>query len=185
MGTTRLFEFDGLHVDVFVKEDESAFLEFLRILCGQVAAGSPFRASMLHLGMATEVVGKAVGNIFALGDDFDAAGHVFQDFIQQQRVMGASEDDGVNLGIGHEELVNALLDKIVGSGRVHLVVFYQWHPEGACHAADSDVRGELLYFELIALALDGSLGGEDAHMSRLGKLTDDFRRGADDAENPF
>ena len=42
---------------------------------------------------------------------------------------------------------------------------------------------ELLDFEVVALALDGSLGGEDAHMAALGELSDDLGSRTDDAQH--
>ena len=79
--------------------------------------------------------------------------------------MGAAEDDSVDLGVEAHELVNALLHEIVGSWGVGLVVFHERYPEGTGDARDLQVGIELTDLQVLALALDGALGGEKAHVT--------------------
>lgn len=78
--------------------------------------------------MTVEVVFEALGYVFALGNKFDVWRTVEFYFVEQERVVGAAKDDGVYLWILGEELVQAVLDKIVSSWFVKFVVFNEWYP---------------------------------------------------------
>ena len=97
--------------------------------------------------------------------------------------MGAAEDDGIDLGVEAHDLVDTLLDEIVGSGGVGLVVLDEGYPEGAGDTRDLDVGVELADLEGVALAADGALGGEHAHVAALREAADDLGGGADDAQH--
>ena len=115
--------------------------------------------------MSEEVVLQAVGHVTALGNDADALGHELLNFGHEQRVVGASEDDGIDERILGEELAYAFLNEVVGSGRRGFSSLNDGSPERACNSADSDVGKEFLYFELITLALDGSFGGKQSYVT--------------------
>ena len=56
------------------------------------ASGEPF----IHFGMATKIIFKAGGDVLTLGDDLHSLGEILVNFVEQERVVGASEDDGVD-----------------------------------------------------------------------------------------
>ena len=97
--------------------------------------------------------------------------------------MGAAEDEGINLGVEIHDLVDALLDKVVGTRGVGLVVFDEGHPEGTSNACDVNVGMEFVDFEVITLTLDGAFGGENADMAGGCEATDYFSRGADNTKD--
>ena len=99
--------------------------------------------------------------------------------------MRAAEDDGVYLRIGHEQLVDAFFYEVVGARGVHFIVFHQGNPEGASHTGDLYIGREFLYFERVALALDGAFCGQDAYVACLCELPNDLCRWTDDAEDSF
>ena len=178
-----LSEGDVVDVDGFVEEDLGLLLELVGVLGGEVVDGGGLGAALVDLGVAIKVGLEALGDVFALGDDAHARGEVFQDLRHEQGVMGAAEDDGVDLGIFTHDLIDAFLDEVVGSRGVGFVVLDEGHPEGAGDARDLEVGVELVDLEIVALALDGALGGKDAHMTRFRQAADDLGGGADDAED--
>jgi len=170
-------------VDGFVEEDLGALFEFLFALGGEVLARAALRERLLNLRMAHEVVAQAVGHIFALRHDAHARGHMLHDAAHEQGVVGAAEDDGVDVGVEAHELVDALLDEVVGSGRVGLVGFDDGSPQRTGYAGELDVGEQFFDFELVAAALHGAFGGQQSDVSRRGDAADDLGRGSDDAEH--
>ena len=163
-----------------MEEDLSLFLEFFRVLGCEVMDSSVLSTLLFYLGVTLQIGFKTLGHIFALGNHTYASGQVFQNLRHEQRVMGTAEDDGVDLRVEAHDLVDALLDKVVGSRRVGLVVFDEGHPEGTGHARYLDVGVELVDLEVVALTLDGAFGGEDANVARIGEITNDLCCRTDD-----
>ena len=159
------------------------FFELFRILGGEVVCLTIFVAPLLDLRMAHEVVFETLCHVFALWDDADTCRQVFQDLRHEQRIMGAAEDDGIDLGVETHDLVDALLDEVVGTGGVGLVVFHEGHPEGTGDACDLQVGMEFVDLQIVTFTLDGALGGEYAHMTAFRQAADNFCRGADNAQH--
>ena len=168
---------------MLVQEHPGRIAELVGVLGGEVVDAAVSRTLALHLGMAYEIVAQARGHILALSHYAHPGVHIFHNLGHEQGVMGASEYDGIDVGIERHELVDALLYEIVGARAVGLVVLHERHPEGAGHARHADVREELVYLEVVAVALDGALGGQDAHVARLGERANDLGRGPDDAQH--
>ncbi len=84
-------------IDRLVDKDARQGGEMVGILGRVIVAGAAAAAMSLYLGMALQVVGKAVGNDGTLLDDVHALGHVFVDLVDEQWVMGATQDYGVYL----------------------------------------------------------------------------------------
>lgn len=85
------------------------------LCCEEAGCGSPCDAGF-HVGVTTEVVGKAAGYVLALGDEMDVGGRVLTDLVDEEGVVGAAEDDGVDERVALQELVDILADEIVGAG---------------------------------------------------------------------
>jgi hypothetical protein len=113
-----------------VKENLGVFAKLLWVLGSQVADGMALRAHLLDSGVALEIIVQTIGHIFALRHTAYAMGQVFQDFGHEQGIVGTTKDEGVNLWVKVHNLVDALLDKIVGTRGVGLVVLYKGDPEG-------------------------------------------------------
>ena len=140
-------------------------------------------ALRIHLGVSLQIFFEALSHILTLRNDTDTSREVFQDLRHEQRIMGAAKDDSVDSGIKTHNLVDAFLDEIVGTRRIGFIILHQGHPERTCNTSDLYVGIEFLDFEGLALALDGSLGGEYSHMTALGETADDLCRRTDDAQN--
>ena len=91
-------EDDAAGVDGFVDEDAGQGGEVVGVLGGEVLASAALTAMALDFGMTSQVVSQALGDNGTLLDDVHALWHVLIDFMNQQGVMGAAQDDRVNLG---------------------------------------------------------------------------------------
>ena len=166
-----------------MEENLGLLLELFGVLGGEIAGGGVLGAALLHLGMAFEVGFKASGDVFALRDDADTSGEVFEDLRHEQGVVGAAEDNGIDLRILAHNLVDAFLDEVVGAWGVGLVVLDEGYPEGTGDASDLDVGVKLADLEIVALALDSAFGGEHADVAALREAADDLSGGADDTKH--
>ena len=97
--------------------------------------------------------------------------------------MGAAKNDGVYLWIYAHELVYTLLYEIVGSRTVCFLILNQRYPKGASYSAHLDVGIEFGYLQIITLTLDGAFGGQHAHMTTLGEMTNNLGSGTNDAQH--
>ena len=181
--SNSLTEGDILNRHRLVEENLRLLAELLWILCGEIMYLAVLRTALFELRMAQEILLQAAGHILTLRDDTDARRQMLQNLRQQQGIMGAAEDDGIDLRILTQNLIDALLDEIVGAGGVGFIVFHQRHPERTGHARDLNIGMQLMDLEVIALALDGALGGKDAYMARLCQTADNFCRGPDNAQH--
>ena len=120
--TIILFQRDILHLfHILVEEELGMFAEGIGVLGGEITTGGVLRTACFELGMALQIVLQAVGHILTLWDDSDAWVGVFDDLGHEQRIMGAAQDDGIDLGIKTHQLIDALLHEIIGPGTVCLV----------------------------------------------------------------
>ena len=133
--------------------------------------------------MALQIVLQRTSHILALGNDAHTGRHVFAYLRHEQRIVGTAQDDGIDLRVLGHQLVDALLDKIVGPGRVSFVILYQRYPERTGHTTDRDIGVQLLDFKIVALALDGTLGCQHTDVARCGETADDLGRGTDYAQH--
>ena len=124
--------------------------------------------------MYREITLQTLGHILTLRNNTHASRQILQDFRHKQRVVGTPQNDGINLRVLMHNLVDALLHEIVGTRRIGLVILHQRHPEGTSHTAHLYIREQLLYLQIVALALDGSFGSQHTHMARLRQLADDL-----------
>ena len=97
--------------------------------------------------------------------------------------MCASKNDSVYLGIVTKQVANALLNKIVGTGRVELVVLDQRHPHRTRLACNLYVWVQLGYFKSVGVALDGTRCGNNAYMARQCYVAYAFCSGTYDAQH--
>ena len=133
MHWTDLAQRDIVYLDRLVEENLSRLLELVRILGGEIVHLAVLGAVALHLGMAREIVNKAIGHILSLRNNFHALGQILANLGHEEGVVGATEDDGINLWVERHNLVDAFFHKVVGSWGVGFVVFNQWYPEGTGH----------------------------------------------------
>ena len=166
-----------------VHEDARRVVELVAVLRRQVAARAVLGARRFNLGMPPEIVLQALGHVFALRYHAHAPRRVLQYFVEQQGVVRASEYYGVDVAVEHHQLVDALLDEVVGSRRVILVVLDERHPQRAGHPRHLYVGPQLGYLHAVAAALDGALGGQHAHVARQRQPAYAFGRGADYAKH--
>ena len=135
------------------------------MLSGEETGSTPSCDAGFHVGVTTEVVGKAAGYVLALRDEMDVGGRVLTDLVDEEGVVGAAEDDGVDERVTLQEQVEILAYEIVGTGRVGLAVLDEGHPHRTCLPGDDDVRGEFGQLERVGVAADGSLCSHDADMA--------------------
>ncbi len=110
-------------------------------------------------------------------------GEVLLDFGEEEGVVGAAEDDGVDGGVEGEELAEVFLDEVVGAGGVGFAALDEGDPHGAGELGDGHLRGDLFEFEEVGVAGDCAGGGEEADVACAGDGWEDFDCGADDAED--
>ena len=116
-----------------MEEDLGLLPELVGVLGGEITDGGTFRTLLLHLRVTLQIGMKAVGDIFALGDDTYALWKVFQNLRHEQGIVGAAKDEGVDLGVEAHNLVDILLDEVVGTWGVGLVVLHEGYPERTGH----------------------------------------------------
>lgn len=119
-----------------MKEELGQGVEFFLIFGGQKLNATPLAAKTLHFGMTGEIVSEAASYEVALRYDAYPFGSVLSDFIHQNGIVSASEDNSVNLRISVEKDVNVFFDEIVSAGGVSLVVLYQWYPQRTGYLRD-------------------------------------------------
>ena len=117
--------------------------------------------------MTVEVVGKRVGYVGALRHYAHSVWNVLHNRTHEQRIVGATEDDGVDERILAHQLVDALLHEVVGAGRVCFAGFYYRCPKRAGNARNLNIGEEFLNLYLVRIALDCAFCGEYAHMTCL------------------
>ena len=152
-------------VNGLVEEAGGRGSEAVGVLGGEETRSTPSCDAGFHVGVTTEVVGKAAGYVLALGDEMDVSGRVLTDLVDEEGVVGAAEDDGVDERVTLQELVEILAYEIVGTGRVGLAVLDEGHPHRTCLTGDDDVWGEFSQLERVGVAADGSLRSHDADMA--------------------
>ena len=130
--------------------------EMLGILGSEVTASAALAALALNLGVALQVVCEAVGHDGPLLDDVDPLGHVLVDLIDEQGVVGAAQDHGIDVGALAQQQVNVFFHEIVGAVTAALAVLDQRHPHGAGVAVNFAVRVHPLDLDVIAAAGDGA-----------------------------
>ena len=171
------------HADLLLEECLGALLEFVGILGGEVLAGAAASELLAQVRVVVEVLGQAVGHVFGLRNDAHAGFDILQNLRKEDGIVGAAQDDGVDGGVLAHELVDALLDEIVGAGTVGFVVLYEGNPEGAGYAADTDIGKEFIDFDIVAVAAHGALGSQQAYVATVGERPDNFGRRSDDAQH--
>ena len=157
-----------------MEENLGLFLEFLRIFCRQVVHISSLCTALFNLRVTFEIVLQRFCHIFPLRNDADASWDVFVNLGQQQRIVRTAQNDGVDIRVLTQQLVDALLHEIIGSRRICFIVFHQRHPERTGYTRYLNVWAQLMDFQIVRLALDGSLCGKDANVARVGQRTDDL-----------
>jgi glycerol-3-phosphate acyltransferase PlsY len=87
----------ALDIDVAVEEDGGTAAEDVHRLGGEKSATSFLCTEGVHFGVASHVIGEASSYVLTLHDNFDVLGSVLAYFVVDDRVMCATEDDGVNM----------------------------------------------------------------------------------------
>ena len=107
--SSEKLEGDALHFNLFVEEQTGGFTEFGGGFRGVVMANASLREALLHFGMTKKIVLKAGSDVFALRNDGHPCRDVLLDFVKKQRIVGATENDGVNERILCHEFLDAVL----------------------------------------------------------------------------
>ena len=104
--------------------------------CESMVLSSGCRMRYLRSAAATY---SPCGTMRTGGGGAGAGGCVLDNFVHEQRVVCAAENECVDVGVEAHDAFDALFDKVVGAWRVVLKVFDEWHPHGACERGDGDV----------------------------------------------
>ena len=91
------------------------FLELIRVFGGEIMDCGVLGTLLFYLGVTLQIGFKTLGHVFALGNDANTCGKIFFYLRHEQGIMCTAEDKGINLRIEVHNLIDALLDKIVGS----------------------------------------------------------------------
>ena len=156
---------DAVGVDALVDEHAGQRGEVVGVLGGEVLAGAAAAAVALDFGMPLQVISQAVGNDGPLLDDVEPLRLVAVDFIDEQGIVGASQDYRVDIGALVHEQVDVFLDKIVGAVVAALAVLDQRYPHGAGMAMDFEIGVHPFDFNVIAAAGNGARSAEHADVA--------------------
>lgn len=167
-----------------VEEEGGHAAEAGGILGGEVGGCAATAAAAFHLGVPTQVVGKAVGHDCTLLDDGDARWHVLPDFGGNQRVVGAAEYYAVDVGALCKQCVGVFFHEIVGTRAVGFLALDERHPQWAFLPECFEPSAvHLFYFHVVGTALDSSGSAEYADVAVTGDFTYFLHGGADYAQH--
>ena len=71
-------------------------------------ANASLREALLHFGMTKKIVLKAGSDVFALRNDGHPCWDVVLDFVKKQRIVGTTENDGVDEWVLCHEFLDAV-----------------------------------------------------------------------------
>ena len=91
-------EDDAAGIDGLIDKHTGQWGEVVRVLGGEVFACAALAAMTLDFRVTLQVVGKAVCHDGPLLDNIHALGHILVDFVDEQGIVGATQDDGVYFG---------------------------------------------------------------------------------------
>ena len=123
-------------------------------------ASAALRQALLHFGMTEEIVLKTGCDVLALRNDGDTCGDVEHDFVEEQRIVGTTQNDGVDEWVFCHEFIDAVLHEIIGTRFVKFTVFNERNPHRTGQSCDTETWVKFLDFELVAFALDGAFRGK-------------------------
>lgn len=172
-----------MSVDGLVDEHAGQWREVVGILSSIVVAGSALAAMALNLRVALQVVGKTVGNNRALLDDAYAFGSVLVDLVDEQGVVGAAQNDCVDIGTLRHELVDVLLHEVVGTVTITLAVLDKWYPHGAGVPMNLEVRIHPFNLDIVAAACYGARRAEYTDVSSASQFTYFFHSRTHDTQD--
>lgn len=181
--SSEKLEGDALHFNLFVEEQTGGFTEFGGGFRGVVMASASLREALLHFGMTEKIVLKAGSDVFALRNDGHPCWDVFLDFVKKQRIVGATKNDGIDVRILCHEFLDAILHEIISTRFVKFAVFNERNPHRTRQSCDTVTWVELLDFELVAFALDGTLRGKHSNVVVARDVADDFSGWDDDSQH--
>ena len=153
------------------------------VLGSEILAGAAAAAMLFDFRMALQVVGQAVGDDRPLLHHIQPLWLVLVDFVDEQGVVSASQNDRVDVGALVHELIDVFLDEVVGTVAIALAVLDQWHPHGACMAVYLEIWVHPLNFNVIAAAGNRARGAEHADVARVGQFPHLFHGWPDDAQH--
>lgn len=172
-----------LYLYVTLEEERSRLTEFLGVLGGIEGGGSPFGAEGFEFGMSLEIVGEAFCHDATLLYDMDARRGVLAHFVDEERVVGAAEYEGVNAAVLCKELVEVFLYEVVGSRVEVFVVLDDRDPHGASLLYEEDIGAHLGEFEFVGVRLYGGFGCHQSHGVGLGECFYGFDGRTDDSKD--
>ena len=171
------------HVNILLKEHPGALGEAFGILGGEIMACASLRYAILHLWMALHILHQTACHILALRHNSYAARDMLQYGVQQQRVMGARQDNGVYLRIAAQQFVNALVNEVVGTRTVCLISLNYGSPQRTCLPRHHHIGCLMGNLQFVAAAAYSALGGKNANVTRLCQRTYVFCCGTYNTKN--
>lgn len=110
------------------QEERGHLAETVGILGGEIPHGTTTAYTTFNLGVAVQIVCKALGNYSALLHHGHAGWHILPDFAHQQRIMRAAEYHAVDVGAASKKHINIFLHEIIGTGAAGFVIFDKRNP---------------------------------------------------------
>ena len=132
--------------------------------------------------MSVEVVLQGTCHILPLGDNAYTLGYRLLQSVHQERIVCATENDGIDERVLLHQLVDTLAHEELRALALCLASLHDGSPEGARLTSDGDVGEEVGYLYLVALRAYGTLRCHDADVARVCELADDLHRRAYDTE---
>ena len=170
-------------VDALTKEHCCVIVELAWLFGGQEAYAAVLCNACLHIGMPTEIVGKALCHIFALRNQVDVRRSMFPNLVVEQGIVGATQYDGIYVRVLRQQLPDVFLHKEIGSVAIVFTVLDEGNPHGAGLSCNTNVWIKFAYFNVVGLRADSARGGKDADMARLSNVADTLGSRANDTQH--
>lgn len=119
-----------LGADIAAKECGSILFEGTRMLRGVETGDSSACCTMVDVGMAFEIVAEAGRHILPLGNQLDMLWGITANLVVEQGIVGTTKDNGVDVGVVLEQLIDVFLHKVVGTLGLEFHIFDDRHPHG-------------------------------------------------------
>ena len=133
--------------------------------------------------MTSQVVTEAIGHDSTLTHYINRRRHELFDFRHQNRIVRTCQHHCIDVLTPAYQRVDILFDEIVGTRRVCLTIFDQWHPHRAWLTIDGNRLVELCDLKFVATTVDSAGRTHNADMATLTHADNLFDRRAYDAKH--
>lgn len=172
----------------FMAEEESSEpFETCHIARSAELRPAALRQSALHLRVATEIVLQSITDGLALRhqDDFRMI-KLLQSLLddrRDERIVRASQDDGVDVGVGGKQGSKVGLNLTTEFGRRHKATFDERNPLRTGVRCEPEAVGQMRQLHVVRPRTDRRPRSDEADVTRIGQIGDSLDRWTNDAQD--